>query len=60
MQAGIGKTCFLLNWSTVDVFFIRLSKMGEREVHGHQSTFLEPPDRRKTLVSPTGTATCSL
>lgn len=25
-QAGIGKTCLLLNWSTVDMFFIRLSQ----------------------------------
>lgn len=42
------------------MLFIRLSKMGERVIHRHQTTFLEPLDQRKILVSPTGRATCSL
>lgn len=35
-------------------------KMGERGVHRHRSTFSEPPEGRKTPVSPTERATCSL
>ena len=34
-QAGIRKTCLMLNWSTVDMFFIRLSKTYGEEVHRH-------------------------
>lgn len=45
-QAGFGKTGLLLNWSTVDVFFIRLCET-------YQSTFSDSPcwDGRKTLKS---------
>lgn len=42
------------------MLFIRLSEMGERMIHRHQTTLLEPLDQRKILVSPTGRATCSL
>lgn len=53
-KAGIGKTCLVLNWSAVDMFFIRLFKMTVKEVHRHRITYSEPPDWRKTLVPPTG------
>jgi len=41
----------ILNWSTVDMFFIRLFMTRGKEVHRRPMTFSEPPDWRKTPVA---------